>query len=54
MNLVSRPHLDLPFFNDPEVGVVAHVFAEDAALTLETFRAELYSASFDARRLHLQ
>jgi hypothetical protein len=54
VNLVSRPHVDLPFFNDPEVGVVAHVFAEDAALTLEAFRAELYSASFDARRLHLQ
>jgi hypothetical protein len=54
VNLVSRPHVDLPFFNDPEVGVVAHVFAEDAALTLEAFRAELYSTSFDARRLHLQ
>ena len=54
VNLVSRPHVDLPFFNDPEVGVVAHVFAEDVALTLEAFRAELYSASFDARRLHLQ
>jgi hypothetical protein len=54
VNLVSRPHVDLPFFNDPEVGVVAHVFAEDAALTLEAFRAELYSTSFDARRLDLQ
>jgi hypothetical protein len=54
VNLVSRPHVDLPFFNDPEVGVVAHVFAEDAALTLEAFRAELYSTSFDARRLHFQ
>ena len=54
VNLVSRPHVDLPFFNDPEVGVVAHVFAEDATLTLEAFRAELYSTSFDARRLNLQ
>ena len=54
VNLVSRPHVDLPFFNDPEVGVVAHVFAEDAALTLEAFQAELYSTSFDARRLDLQ
>ena len=54
VNLVSRPHVDLPFFNDREVGVVAHVFAEDAALTLEAFRAELYSTSFDARRLDLQ
>jgi hypothetical protein len=54
VNLVSRPHVDLPFFNDPAVGVVAHVFAEDATLTLEEFRAELYSTSFDARRLDLQ
>jgi hypothetical protein len=54
VNLVSRPHLDLPFFNDPEVGVIAHVFAADAALTLEAFRAELHSTSFDARRLDLQ
>ena len=53
VNLVSRAHVDLPFFNDPEVGVVAHVFAEDAALTLEAFRTELYSTSFDARRLDL-
>ena len=54
VNLVSRPHVDLPFFNDPEVAVIAHVFAEDAALTLEAFQAELYSTSFDARRLDLQ
>jgi hypothetical protein len=54
VNLVSQPHVDLPFFNDPEVGVVAHLFAEDAALTVEAFQAELYSTSFDARRLDLQ
>ena len=54
INLVSEPHVDLPFFNDPEVGVVAHVFAEDAVHTLDAFRAELYSTSFDARRLDLQ
>ena len=54
VNLVSRPHVDLPFFNDPEVGVVAHVFAEDAIHTLDLFCAELYSTSFDARRLDLQ
>jgi hypothetical protein len=54
VNLVSRPHVDLPFFNDSEVGVVAHVFAEDAIRTLDAFCAELYSASFDARRVDLQ
>jgi hypothetical protein len=54
LNLVSRPHVDVPFHNDREVGVVEHMFAEDAPATLEEFRAELWSASFDARRLALE
>jgi hypothetical protein len=54
VNLVSRAHLDVPFVNDREVGVVRHLFAADAAATEEEFRAELWSASFDARRLSLE
>jgi hypothetical protein len=54
VNLVSHSHVDLPFHNDREIGVVEHVFADDALGTLEAFRAELYSAAFDARRLTLQ
>jgi hypothetical protein len=53
VNLVSERHVDLPFHHDAEVGVVEHVFGDDADRTLEEFRAELYSASFDARRLRL-
>ena len=53
VNLVSAEHVDLPFHNDPEVGVVPHVFAADAEQMVEEFRAELESASFDARRLLL-
>ena len=53
VNLVSHEHVDLPFHNDPEVGVVEHVFSDDVVQTLEEFRAELYSASFDSRRLAL-
>jgi hypothetical protein len=53
VNLVSHGHVDVPFHHDREVGVVEHVFADDAAATLEAFRAELWSASFDARRLLL-
>ena len=53
VNLVSREHVDVPFHNDREVGVVAHVFDRDATATIEAFSAELYSASFDARRLSL-
>ena len=53
MNLVSHGHVDVPFHHDREVGVVEHVFADDAAATLEMFRAELWSSSFDWRRLSL-
>ena len=54
VNLVSSEHVDHPFHNDREIGVVEHVFAEDALATVEAFRAELYSAGFDTRRLALQ
>jgi hypothetical protein len=53
VNLVSHEHVDVPFHNDSRVGVVEHVFAEDLARTVEEFRAELYSTSFDSRRLSL-
>jgi hypothetical protein len=54
VNLVSRSHLDVPFVNDREVGVVEHLFESDAASTLEEFREELWSGTFDARRLGLE
>ncbi|HWH05335.1 MAG TPA: hypothetical protein VNT23_02725 [Gaiellaceae bacterium] len=53
VNLVTQPHVDLPFWNDATVGVVDHVFPEDAFRALEDFRTELYSARFDERRLQL-
>ena len=49
VNLVSREHVDVPFYNDPRVVVVEHLFSNDRAATLEAFRDELGSASFDAR-----
>jgi len=54
VNLVSHQHLDLPFHNDPVIGIVDHVFGDDAERTVDEFRAELHSASFDARRLSLE
>jgi hypothetical protein len=54
VNLVTREHVDLPFHNDAQIGVVEHVFGDDALVTLEAFRDELYSARFDARRLTLE
>ena len=54
VNLVSTEHVDLPFHNDPEVGVVEHIFSADATRAVEEFAAELYSARFDGRRLALE
>ena len=53
INVVSEPHVDLPFWNDRHVGVVEHVFGGDALRTIDAFRAELHGASFDERRLAL-
>jgi len=54
VNLVTREHVDIPFWNDATVGVVGHVFEHDALRVLADFRAELESASFDERRLDLE
>ena len=51
VNLVSHEHVDVPFHNDREV---EHVFADDVHAAIEEFRSELWSATFDARRLALE
>lgn len=53
VNIVSSDHVDLPFHHDREVVVVPHLFEVDALRTVEAFRVELYSDSFDLRRLQL-
>jgi hypothetical protein len=53
VNLVSHEHVDVPWHNDAEIGVVEHVFAEDRVRMIEEFREELYSAHFDARRIDI-
>jgi hypothetical protein len=53
INLVTAQHLDVPFHNDREVGVVEHVFAADLERIVAEFAAELYSGHFDSRRLAL-
>jgi hypothetical protein len=54
INLVTQPHVDVPFHSDTSVGVIAHVFELDALRTIAAFRAELDSATFDERRLRLE
>ena len=53
INLVTRPHVDVPFHSDARVGVVPHVFEADALRSIDEFRAELGSSAFDERRLSL-
>jgi len=61
VNLVSSSHVDVPFHNDTEIGVVEHVFPADADRVfpadadrvVDEFNGELYSGCFDARRLSL-
>jgi hypothetical protein len=53
VNIVSTDHVDLPFHHDREVAVVPHLFEVDMLRTVESFREELYSDSFDIRRLQL-
>jgi hypothetical protein len=53
VNVVSREHVDVPFYNDRRVGVVEHIFARDLELALSAFRDELDSGAFDARRRDL-
>jgi hypothetical protein len=54
INVVTHSHVDFPFWNDPYIGVVEHVFETDATRTIDAFRTELASASFDLKRLELE
>ncbi|MGE5690632.1 MAG: hypothetical protein ACM33B_08745 [Pseudomonadota bacterium] len=54
VNLVTQAHVDHPWHHDAHVGVVPHVFADDAGRIVDEFRAELYSSGFDERRLSLE
>jgi hypothetical protein len=53
VNLVSRQHVDVPFFNDRRVGVVEHLFTEEHEKAVAAFCEELHGSSFDARRREL-
>lgn len=51
INLVTPPHVDVPFHSDRQIGVATHPFDDDALRTVDTFRAELEATTFDERRL---
>lgn len=50
VNLVSPRHVDEPFYNDPSVAVVEHIFPRDRERSVAEFREELGSTVFDTRR----
>jgi hypothetical protein len=50
VNLVTHSHVDLPFHNDQEIGVVRHVFWDEPLHGLEPV---LEAGEVDARRLEL-
>jgi hypothetical protein len=54
VNVVSTPHVDIPFHNDREVGVLECLLGSDADDIVTEFRAELESSQFDTRRLSLE
>jgi hypothetical protein len=54
VNLVSREHVDIPFWNDRQVTVLEHVFAEPGVHAVDVLRKELDSAYFDEKRLDLE
>ena len=53
INLVTHRHVDEPFYSDPRVDVVEHVFRHDRDDLVAAFREELESGAFDARRRRL-
>jgi hypothetical protein len=53
INLVSHQHVDIPWHNDAQVGVVEHVLADDIATMVTEFHEELESSRFDSRRIDL-
>ena len=51
INLVTSPHVDVPFHSDRSVGVAADVVDDTVLRTADTFRAQLAAITFDERSL---
>lgn len=51
VNLVSRQHVDIPFWNDPRVAVLDRVFRGSDADDVETLRVELASLELEDRTI---
>ena len=54
VNLVSREHVDIPFWNDSHVAVLDQVFDDTSLQTVDALHAELASCRVDDRTMHLE
>jgi hypothetical protein len=54
VNLVSREHVDIPFWNDAQVTVVDQVFAEPGLHEVDAFWDELGSVRSAERRMNFE
>jgi hypothetical protein len=54
INLVTRAHLDVPFYHDRVVRYLARPFVDAREVTVERFHDELHSGRFDAERAELE
>jgi hypothetical protein len=50
VNLVSQPHLDVPFYHDRVVRYLERPYGDGRDLTLDRFHDELHSGGFDSER----
>jgi hypothetical protein len=54
LNVVTRAHLDVPFYHDDVVRIIERPFGDHRDLTIERFHEDLWSAGFDAERGRLE
>ena len=54
VNLVSREHVDIPFWNDSHVTVLDQVFEDAALQSVDALHAEVISCRAGDRTLHLE
>ncbi len=54
VNLVSREHVDIPFWNDTHIAVLDQVFDDTSLQTVDALHAELASCRIDDRTMHLE
>jgi hypothetical protein len=50
LNIVTQQHLDVPFYHDEVVRIIERPFGDGRDVTVDLFRAELWSAGFDSER----